>query len=176
MQLTILNRVRRTRFHRWPCSVARTVDLLGDWWTPLVLREAFYGVRRFDDFVGSLGIGRNVLAERLRRLVKEGLLDKVRYQQHPPRNEYRLTKKGLALFGVIAAMMRWGETGCFPTAHRSSSSVARHIRESDRSWLTKQPASRSTHARSTPWQVPACPNDSAVAPAPWASSANPTPN
>lgn len=63
--------MRRTRFDDWPCSIARTTDLLGDWWTPLLLREAFYGARRFDDFVERLGIGRNVLTERLKRLVEK---------------------------------------------------------------------------------------------------------
>src|SRR5436190_6121311 len=86
--------VKRTPFSRWPCSVARTVDLLGDWWTPLVLREAFYGVRRFDEFQRTLGIGRNVLTQRLTRLVDEGLLERVAYCEHPPRHEYRLTDKG----------------------------------------------------------------------------------
>ena len=60
--------MRRTRFEDWNCSIARATDILGDWWTPLVLREAFYGTRRFDDFVENLGIGRNILTERLKRL------------------------------------------------------------------------------------------------------------
>ncbi|MFF4514809.1 winged helix-turn-helix transcriptional regulator [Streptomyces mirabilis] len=64
--------MRRTSFAQWPCSIARTMDLLGDWWTPLVLREAFYGIRRFDAFQESLGIARNTLTDRLRRLVEEG--------------------------------------------------------------------------------------------------------
>ena len=62
--------MKRTGFASWPCSIARSVDLLGDWWTPLVLREAFLGVRRFDDIQASLGIGRNVLTQRLKRLVE----------------------------------------------------------------------------------------------------------
>jgi len=101
--------MKRTPFAQWPCSVARCVDLLGDWWTPLVLREAFYGVRRFDEFAGTLGIGRNVLTQRLNRLVDEGLLDKVPYQERPLRHEYRLTDKGRDFFPVIAAMIRWGD-------------------------------------------------------------------
>jgi DNA-binding HxlR family transcriptional regulator len=100
--------MRRTRFEDWNCSIARATDVLGDWWTPLVLREAFYGVRRFDDFVDALGIGRNILAERLKRLTDEGILDKVAYQERPARYEYRLTDKGRALFGVIAMLHRWG--------------------------------------------------------------------
>lgn len=101
--------MRRTKFNEWPCSIARTTDLFGDWWTPLVLREAFYGSRRFDDFVERLGIGRNVLTARLTRLVDEGILRTEPYQERPVRNEYRLTDKGRALFDVLAAMIRWGD-------------------------------------------------------------------
>jgi DNA-binding HxlR family transcriptional regulator len=101
--------VRRTKFDDWPCSIARTTDLLGDWWTPLVLREAFYGARRFDDFVDRLGIGRNVLTARLKRLVDEDIFRIEPYQERPVRNEYRLTDKGRELFGVLAAMIRWGD-------------------------------------------------------------------
>ena len=101
--------MRRTRFSTWPCSVARTVDLLGDWWTPLVLREAFYGVHRFEDMQRNLSVSRNVLAQRLKRLVEEEVLKRVPYQDNPPRDEYRLTRKGRDLFGVVLAMMRWGD-------------------------------------------------------------------
>lgn len=92
-----------------PCSVARTMDLLGDWWTPLVLRDAFYGIRRFDDFQQGLGIARNTLSDRLRRLVEEGLLEKQAYQQDPVRFDYVLTDKGRDFFGVLAAMTAWGD-------------------------------------------------------------------
>jgi DNA-binding HxlR family transcriptional regulator len=85
------------------------MDLLGDWWTPLVLREAFYGIRRFDEFHQGLGIARNTLADRLRRLVDEGLLEKVPYQSDPVRHDYVLTEKGRDFFGVLAAMARWGD-------------------------------------------------------------------
>ncbi len=101
--------MRRTRFDNWPCSIARTTDLLGDWWTPLVLREALFGCRRFDDFVDALGISRNTLADRLQRLTEEGVLAKREYQSNPVRCEYRLTDKGRALFSVLAAMIRWGD-------------------------------------------------------------------
>ena len=96
--------MKRTTFADWPCSVARTVDLIGDWWTPLVLREAFWGVRRFDDFQRSLGIGRNILSQRLGRLVDEGMLERRPYQDHPPRHEYVLTDKGRDFFPVLAAL------------------------------------------------------------------------
>ncbi len=106
--------MRRTRFDDWPCPIARTTDLVGDWWTPLVMREAFSGVRRFDDFQDRLGVPRAVLAQRLTRLVDEGLLVKVRYEERPPRDEYRLTDKGRAFWDVLAAMWRWGSDWCWP--------------------------------------------------------------
>ena len=105
--------MRRTRFDDWPCPIARTADLLGDWWTPLVLREAFAGQRRFDDIQRSLGIPRAVLAARLERLVDEGLMTTREYQDHPPRHEYVLTPKGRAMWDVIAAMFRWGSDWAF---------------------------------------------------------------
>lgn len=92
------------------CSVARTLDLVGDKWTLLVIRDAFYGVRRFEDFTKDLGIARNVLADRLGRLVDDGILEKRQYQQHPPRHEYRLTRKGRDLHGVLLTLMHWGDT------------------------------------------------------------------
>ncbi|MFE0100385.1 winged helix-turn-helix transcriptional regulator [Streptomyces sp. NPDC059009] len=101
--------MRRTSFAHWPCSIARTMDLLGDWWTPLVLREAFYGVRRFDGFQQSLGVARNTLADRLRRLVDEGLLEKRPYQTEPVRHDYVLTEKGRDFYGVLMAMNAWGD-------------------------------------------------------------------
>jgi len=85
------------------------MDLLGDWWTPLVLRECFYGIRRFDEFQEQLGIPRTTLAERLRRLVAEGLLDKQAYQSDPVRYEYVLTEKGADFWSVLLAMSRWGD-------------------------------------------------------------------
>jgi len=101
--------VKRTPFRSWPCSIARTIDLLGDWWTPLVLREAFYGTKRFDDFQRVLGIGRNILTQRLNRLVEEGIFERVPYQARPMRYEYLLTPKGRELFPVLAAMNSWGD-------------------------------------------------------------------
>ncbi|HTE86492.1 MAG TPA: helix-turn-helix domain-containing protein [Dehalococcoidia bacterium] len=101
--------MKRTSFAAWPCSIARTVELLGDWWSPLVLREAFFGIRRFDDFQETLGIGRNILTRRLRRLVEAGILERRKYQDRPARFEYLLTDKGRDFFPVLAAMVRWGD-------------------------------------------------------------------
>jgi DNA-binding HxlR family transcriptional regulator len=101
--------VKRTPFSDWPCSIARSMDLLGDWWTPLVLRDAFFGVKRFEDFQRDLGIGRNVLTQRLHRLVDEGLFERVPYQEHPVRHEYVLTDKGRDFMPVLMAMSAWGD-------------------------------------------------------------------
>ncbi|MFJ1460677.1 winged helix-turn-helix transcriptional regulator [Nocardia sp. N2S4-5] len=108
--------MKRTTFANWPCSVARTVDLIGDWWTPLVLREAYYGTTRFDDFERVLGLSRNVLTQRLTRLVEEDMLERVRYQERPARYEYRLTDKGRDFFPVLLAVMRWGDRWVAPEA------------------------------------------------------------
>lgn len=100
--------MRRTRFDDWDCSVARSVDILGDWWTPMVIRSALLGARRFEQFTESLGIPRNVLTDRLNRLVEEGIMVKVEYQERPVRYEYRLTEKGIDLYPVIVTMFEWG--------------------------------------------------------------------
>jgi len=101
--------MRRTRFNQADCPIARVTDLIGDWWTPIILREAFLGRRRFDDFQRVLSLSRGVLAQRLGRLVDEGLLAKRLYEEHPPRYEYVLTDKGRDFYPVLAAMWRWGE-------------------------------------------------------------------
>lgn len=93
-----------------PCSVARTVAVIGDRWTLMILRDAFLGVRRFEDFERRLGISRSVIAERLRRLVDEGVLRREPYQTRPLRHEYRLTDKGLALHPVMLSIVHWGDT------------------------------------------------------------------
>lgn len=100
--------MRRTRFDDAPCPIARTADLIGDWWTPIVLREAFIGRRRFDEFQQALSLSRGVLSQRLARLVDEGLLTRRLYQERPARYEYVLTQKGRDFYPVLAAMWRWG--------------------------------------------------------------------
>ncbi len=91
------------------CSVARTLEVVGERWSLLVIRDAFLGIRRFDDFQRSLGVSRNVLAARLARLVELGILSKVPYSERPLRHEYRLTEEGRDLFPVIMAMVDWGD-------------------------------------------------------------------
>jgi DNA-binding HxlR family transcriptional regulator len=96
------------------CSVAGTLEIVGERWTLLILRDAFLGVRRFDDFQRDLGIARNILQARLERLVEEGILARRPYQERPPRHEYRLTEKGIDLWPVIVALMKWGDRHLYP--------------------------------------------------------------
>jgi DNA-binding HxlR family transcriptional regulator len=96
------------------CSIARALELVGERWTILVLRDVFLGVRRFDELQRDLGIARNVLTARLERLVAAGILEKARYQERPPRHEYRLTDMGLDLWPVIVELMRWGDRHTAP--------------------------------------------------------------
>lgn len=92
-----------------PCSMARSLAILGDRWTLLILRNCFLGMRRFDEFQASLGVTRQVLADRLSRLVEAGALKKVPYQERPPRYEYRLTEMGHDLHPVLLALANWGD-------------------------------------------------------------------
>ena len=91
------------------CSVARTLELVGERWTLLIVRDAFLGLRRFEQFQESLGIARNVLTDRLRRLVDEGILERVRYSERPERFEYQLTPKGRDLQIALAGLRQWGD-------------------------------------------------------------------
>lgn len=90
-------------------AVELAVDVLSDRWTFLILREAFFGVRRYGQLQRNLGIARNVLAERLRQLVGDGMLERVRYRTDPDWYEYRLTERALDLYPVIVGLMRWAE-------------------------------------------------------------------
>jgi DNA-binding HxlR family transcriptional regulator len=96
------------------CSIARSLELVGERWTILIIRDAFLGVRRFDDFQRSLGIARNVLQGRLERLVEGGILERVRYQERPERFEYRLTEMGVDLWPVVVALLSWGDRHLAP--------------------------------------------------------------
>ena len=99
----------RAPFDEMSCSVARTVGVLADAWTPLIVRDAYLGISRFDAMQRNLGISRKVLAARLAALVDHGVLERVAYQEHPPRHDYRLTEKGRDLAGVLLAMKAWGD-------------------------------------------------------------------
>jgi DNA-binding HxlR family transcriptional regulator len=108
-----------------PDSVGLAVEVLSDRWTFLILREAFFGVRRYGQMQRNLGIARNVLAERLKKLVADGMLERVRYRTDPDWYEYRLTERALDLYPVIVGLMRWAdrhlteEPGAVTLVHRS---------------------------------------------------------
>ena len=91
------------------CSIARALEIVGERWTLLIVRDAFLGLRRFDEFQESLGIARNVLTDRLNRFVEEGILERARYSERPERYEYLLTTKGRQLNIALAGLRQWGD-------------------------------------------------------------------
>lgn len=101
--------MRKISFADMRCSIAQTLEIVGEWWTLLILRDCFLGVRRFDDFVERLGISRNVLTDRLDTLVGAGVLERRPYDEGRRRYDYVLTEKGLALWPVLTALRQWGD-------------------------------------------------------------------
>ncbi len=107
--------MRQTDFARFHCSLSRALDAAGDWWSPLILRDVFVGLRRFDELVRDLGLSRNILAARLEQLVDRGLVEPQTYGPHPKRFEYWLTPSGAELVVVFMAMTAWGDKFTPPT-------------------------------------------------------------
>jgi len=91
------------------CSMAQSLDLIGEWWTILILREAFFGTRRFEDFLQNLGIARNILTTRLRKLCDSGILKRVPIKEGARRQDYRLTEMGHGLLPILIALSHWGD-------------------------------------------------------------------
>lgn len=112
------------------CSVAQCLEVVGEWWTMLIVRDAFLGIRRFDQFQERLGISRNILNQRLNGLVGQGVFEKTLYSERPPRYEYRLTEKGRDLWPILTAMRQWGDRHAAPdgpplqTVHKGCGKVA----------------------------------------------------
>ena len=96
------------------CSIAQCLEVVGEWWSLLIVRDASRGITRFADLEADLGISRNVLNQRLGSLVDQGILERVPYQDHPPRFDYQLTEKGRDLFGVLTMMRQWGDRWAAP--------------------------------------------------------------
>jgi DNA-binding HxlR family transcriptional regulator len=105
--------VKRTSHKRATCPIARPLDAIGDWWSLLIVRDAFDGLRRFGEFQKNLGLAKNILAARLRNLVAHGLLETVPASDGSVYQEYVLTEKGRAMFPVLVALRQWGEAFCF---------------------------------------------------------------
>jgi DNA-binding HxlR family transcriptional regulator len=123
----------RKSFSGMDCSVAQCLEVVGEWWSMLVVRDAFLGVTRFDDFQRRLGISRNILNDRLTTLVDSGVLVRVPYSEHPPRHDYRLTDKGRDLWPVLTAMRQWGDKYAAPAGpplrvtHRACGAVTEAV-------------------------------------------------
>ncbi|MEU9335520.1 helix-turn-helix domain-containing protein [Streptomyces sp. NPDC048290] len=117
--------VTRTRFDDSECPVARSVDAIGDWWSLLIVRDAFDGSRRFGEFQRSLGVAKNILSARLRTLVAGGVLASVPASDGSAYREYALTPKGEALFPVVVALRQWGEAHFFDPEEARSELVDR---------------------------------------------------
>jgi DNA-binding HxlR family transcriptional regulator len=96
------------------CSIAGALEVVGERWSLLILRDVFLGLRRFDQIQANLGVARNVLQSRLERLVEQGVLERSRYQERPPRYEYRLTEKGVDLWPIVVSLMHWGDRYATP--------------------------------------------------------------
>lgn len=105
--------MKRRRLNRVPCPVARSMDIIGEWWTLLILRECFNGVTRFDTFQKNLGISKNTLTARLAKLVKRGVLRHVPIADGGRRKHYKLTEKGKELYVIFVALRQWGDKWTF---------------------------------------------------------------
>ncbi len=106
--------MRQTSFADMHCSLAHSLELVGDWWTPLILRDLFLGLNRFDDLAIDLGISRNLLTTRLAELVQHGVLERQRYSERPRRDRYVLTQGGRELAPIFAALTAWGDRWATP--------------------------------------------------------------
>jgi DNA-binding HxlR family transcriptional regulator len=106
--------MRQTSFAGFHCSLARSLETVGDWWTPLIIRDVYLGLERFEDLATDLGISRNLLATRLENLVEADILERVRYSDRPPRDRYALTAAGRELIPVLIALTAWGDRWVTP--------------------------------------------------------------
>jgi DNA-binding HxlR family transcriptional regulator len=115
------------------CSVAQCLEAVGEWWSMLIVRDAFLGVTRFEEFQRRLGISRNILQQRLATLVDVGVFDRVPYSEHPLRHDYRLTHKGRDLWPVLTAMRQWGDRYAAPSgppvqiAHKACGAISEAV-------------------------------------------------
>ena len=139
-----------------PCSIGRAMEVLGERWTFLIVREAFFGVRRFTELQRNLGIARNILSARLQTLTRAGILERILYQEDPERYEYKLTATRPRLYPAIVSIMKWGDEYL---AGDAGPPLLLYIRSAgttpSRRWSAATAASRSTRARSRPSPDPA---------------------
>jgi DNA-binding HxlR family transcriptional regulator len=142
--------MERKSFSEMDCSVAQCLEVVGEWWSMLIIRDTFMGVTRFEDFQRRLGISRNILRDRLTSLVDAGVLVRVPYSEHPPRDDYKLTQKGRDLWPIITAMRQWGDQYAAPNGppveviHRSCGQAS-HL-EMSCAWCGERVTYRNVHA------------------------------
>jgi DNA-binding HxlR family transcriptional regulator len=150
-------------FRNMPCPIARSLERVGEWWSMLIMRDALFGLSRFDEFQNSLGIAPNMLARRLNALVEAGLLERYRYSAHPPRDEYRPTRRGRDFRPVLIALLAFGNRhfapeGASVTIVDAQSGVeaepivvdrasGRPIREPEFAWMPGPAAGERTRQR-----------------------------
>ncbi|MCP2341580.1 winged helix-turn-helix transcriptional regulator [Actinomadura rupiterrae] len=106
--------MQRTSFAEMHCSIGQSLERVGEWWTPLIVRDVHLGLHRFDDIAENLGISRNLLTRRLETLVADGIVERRAYQERPLRHEYHLTQAGRELVPVLMALMAWGDKWATP--------------------------------------------------------------
>jgi DNA-binding HxlR family transcriptional regulator len=109
--------MRRASFEDMSCSIARSLEVIGEWWTPLILRDVFFGITRFEELQARLGIARNILAKRLDTLVEHGVLERRCYDEARGRHDYVLTDKGKALWPVLVTIRQWGDEWVVGAGH-----------------------------------------------------------
>ena len=145
--------MRRKTFAHMNCSIARALEQIGEWWTFLIVREALMGTRRFDRFQSNLGIARNILAARLKKLVARGILERVVAPDDGRRIEYRMTAKGRALFPVLMALREWGDRWVVGANRVPVIVVDRGARRADRSarHQPRRPSDRMARRKDDSW-------------------------
>ncbi len=110
----MLGGMQRTSFAEMHCSIGQSLERVGEWWTPLILRDIHLGLHRFDDIAENLGVSRNLLTRRLEALIADGIVERRAYQERPPRHAYHLTEAGRELVPVLMALMAWGDKWATP--------------------------------------------------------------
>ena len=150
--------VRKASFADMNCSVARALEVIGEWWTLLILRDAFLGVTRFEEWTERLGIARNMLSTRLDTLVETGVMERKVYDEARDRADYVLTEKGRALWPVMVTIREWGnEWISAGTTNPSTCSTATAARSRSPRWCATSAASGCTSGRSATCRGPATP-------------------
>jgi DNA-binding HxlR family transcriptional regulator len=139
--------MRRASFADMSCSIARSLEVIGEWWTLLIVRDAFFGVTRFEEFQDRLGIARNILAKRLETLVEHGVLERRCYDEARDRHDYVLTDKGRALWPVLVTIRQWGDEWILGTGNEPITMVHTPCGSQTTAVLTCDHCGKQLHGR-----------------------------